>query len=118
MDTPPHDGLALLAEPAPLKTEQVETLERISGFTTDQAKEHLLSLLDSELTHEKAVKITAYEQKLKDEEDEIARKHISLAISRLAADTVSESAVSVVAIPNDENEGPYHRPRGTQYPRP
>ena len=83
-----------IAEAEQLKTEQVETLERISGFTTDQAKEHLLSLLDSELTHEKAVKITAYEQKLKDEEDEIARKHISLAISRLAADTVSESAIS------------------------
>ena len=94
-----------IAEAEQLKTEQVETLERISGFTTDQAKEHLLSLLDSELTHEKAVKITAYEQKLKDEEDEIARKHISLAISRLAADTVSESAVSVVAIPNDEMKG-------------
>lgn len=94
-----------IAEAEQLKTEQVETLERISGFTTDQAKEHLLSLLDSELTHEKAVKITAYEQKLKDEEDEIARKHISLAISRLAADTVSESAVSVVAIPNDKMKG-------------
>lgn len=94
-----------IAEAEQLKTEQVETLERISGFTTDQAKEHLLSMLDSELTHEKAVKITAYEQKLKDEEDEIARKHISLAISRLAADTVSESAVSVVAIPNDEMKG-------------
>lgn len=94
-----------IAEAEQLKAEQVETLERISGFTTDQAKEHLLSLLDSELAHEKAVKITAYEQKLKDEEDEIARKHISLAISRLAADTVSESAVSVVAIPNDEMKG-------------
>lgn len=94
-----------IAEAEQLKTEQVETLERISGFTTDQAKEHLLSLLDSELSHEKAVKITAYEQKLKDEEDELARKHISLAISRLAADTVSESAVSVVAIPNDEMKG-------------
>ena len=94
-----------IAEAEQLKTEQVETLERISGFTTDQAKEHLLSLLDSELTHEKAVKITAYEQKLKDEEDEIARNHISLAITRLAADTVSESAVSVVAIPNDEMKG-------------
>ena len=94
-----------IAEAEQMKAEQVETLERISGFTTDQAKEHLLSMLDSELSHEKAVKITAYEQKLKDEEDELARKHISLAISRLAADTVSESAVSVVAIPNDEMKG-------------
>ena len=94
-----------IAEAEQLKASQMDILERISGFTTEQAKEHLLSLLDSELTHEKAVKITAYEQKLKDEEDELARKHISLAISRLAADTVSESAVSVVAIPNDEMKG-------------
>lgn len=48
----------------------MDILEKISGFTIDQAKEHLLSMLDSELTHEKAVKITAYEQRLKDECDE------------------------------------------------
>lgn len=94
-----------IAEAEQLKASEMEVLERISGFTTEKAKEHLLSLLESELTHEKAVRITAYEQKLKDEEDELARKHISLAISRLAADTVSESAVSVVAIPNDEMKG-------------
>ena len=58
-------------------------------------------MLDSELSHEKAVKITAYEQRLKDECDEKARQYISLAISRLAADTVSEVAVSVVPLPND-----------------
>ncbi len=94
-----------IAEAEQLKASQMDILERISGFTTEQAKEHLLSMLDSELNHEKAVKIAAYEQKLKDEEDELARKNISLAISRLAADTVSETAVSVVAIPNDEMKG-------------
>lgn len=94
-----------IAEAEQLKAGQMDILERISGFTTEQAKEHLLSMLDSELNHEKAVKIAAYEQKLKDEEDELARKNISLAISRLAADTVSETAVSVVAIPNDEMKG-------------
>jgi len=94
-----------IAEAEQIKASQTEVLEKISGFTTEQAKEHLLQMLDSELTHEKAVKITAFEQKLKDEEDDIARKHISLAISRLAADTVSEMAVSVVAIPNDEMKG-------------
>lgn len=94
-----------IAEAEKLKNGQMEILERISGFTQEQAKEHLLNMLDSELNHEKAVKIAAYEQKIKDECDDKARKYISLAISRLAADTVSESAVSVVAIPNDEMKG-------------
>ena len=94
-----------IAEAEQLKSSQMDILERISGFTTEQAKEHLLELLDSELNHEKAVRIAAYEQRLKDEADEKARQYISLAIARLAADTVSETAVSVVAIPNDEMKG-------------
>ena len=94
-----------LAEAESIKKSQMDILEKISGFTLDQAKEHLLSMLDSELSHEKAVKITAYEQRLKDECDEKARQYISLAISRLAADTVSEVAVSVVPLPNDEMKG-------------
>ncbi len=94
-----------IAEAEQLKSSQMDILERISGFTTEQAKEHLLMMLDSELSHEKAVKIAAYDQKIKDESDEKARQYISLAIARLAADTVSETAVSVVAIPNDEMKG-------------
>jgi len=94
-----------VAEAEQLKNAQSEVLEKISGFTTEQAKEHLLNMLDSELTHEKAVKLSAYEQRLKDECDEKARQYISLAIARLAADTVSETAVSVVPIPNDEMKG-------------
>ena len=94
-----------LAEAESIKKSQMDILEKISGFTLDQAKEHLLSMLDSELSHEKAVKITAYEKRLKDECDEKARQYISLAISRLAADTVSEVAVSVVPLPNDEMKG-------------
>lgn len=94
-----------IAEAEKLKSGQMEILEKISGFSQEQAKEHLLEMLDSELNHEKAVKLAAYEQQIKDESDEKARKHISLAIARLAADTVSEMAVSVVAIPNDEMKG-------------
>ncbi len=94
-----------IAEAEQLKSGQMEILERISGFTQEQAKDHLLEMLDSELNHEKALKISAYEQKLKDECDDKAREYVSLAISRLAADTVSEMAVSVVAIPNDEMKG-------------
>lgn len=95
----------LLAEAEQVKKSQMEILEKISGFTLDQAKNHLLKMLDSELSHEKALKIAAYEQKLKDESDEKARQCISLAIARLAADTVSEVAVSVVPLPNDEMKG-------------
>ena len=94
-----------IAEADQLKASQMDILERISGFTTEQAKEHLLQMLDSELSHEKAVRITAFEQRIKDESDEKARQYVSLAIARLAADTVSEMAVSVVAIPNDEMKG-------------
>ena len=94
-----------IAEAEKLKAGQMEILEKISGFSQEQAKEHLLHMLDSELNHEKAVKISGYEQKIKDECDEKARQYISLAIARLAADTVSETAVSVVAIPNDDMKG-------------
>ena len=94
-----------LAEAEKIKSSQMDILERISGFTTEQAKEHLLQLLDSELDREKAMRIAAFEQKIKDECDDKARSYISLAISRLAAETVSEMTVSVVALPNDEMKG-------------
>lgn len=94
-----------LAEAESIKKSQMDILERISGFTSEQAKEHLLQMLDSELDREKAMRIVAFEQKLKDECDDKARSHISLAISRLAAETVSEMTVSVVPLPNDEMKG-------------
>ncbi len=88
-----------------IKKSQLEILEKISGFTAEQAKEYLLSALENELTHEKAVKIAAYEQKLKDEAEDKARDYISLAIARCASDQVSEATVSVVPLPNDEMKG-------------
>lgn len=94
-----------LAEAEEMKTKQQEKLEEISGYTSDQAKELLLSQLDGELVHEKAVRILAYEQRLKDECDDKARSVIALAISRLASETVSEMTVSVVPLPNDEMKG-------------
>lgn len=77
-----------------IKKNQLDQLERISGLTVDQAKQQLLDSLDSELVHEKAMKLASYEQQLKDEADEKARQYISLAISRCAADHVSEATVS------------------------
>ena len=101
----PKDADAKLSEVEQLKKSQFEMLERISGYTAEQAKAYLLEQLDHELNHEKSVKILAYEEELKDESEKLARKIISLAIQRLAADQVSEATVSVVALPNDEMKG-------------
>ena len=88
-----------------LKQSQMDLLEKISGFSKEQAKSHLLELLDGELSHEKAVKILEAEQQAKDEADRIAKKIIGSAIQRCAADHSSEMTVSVVALPNDEMKG-------------
>ena len=88
-----------------VKKSQFDMLERISSFTKDQAKEYLLTLLENELVHEKAVKIMEFEQQTKEESDKAAREIISLAIQRCAADQVSEAAISVVPLPNDEMKG-------------
>ncbi|MBR5222767.1 MAG: ribonuclease Y [Clostridia bacterium] len=88
-----------------LKQSQMDLLEKISGFTKDQAKAHLLQLLDEELTHQKAVKIMDYEQQIKDDCDRIAKNIVGHAIQRCAADHSSEMTVSVVALPSDEMKG-------------
>ena len=94
-----------LEEADKIKKSQMEMLEKISQLTMDQAKEHLLSMLENDLVHEKALKIQQYEQQLKDTCEEKARDLISLAISKCAADQVAETAVSVVPLPNDEMKG-------------
>ena len=88
-----------------LKKSQYELLERLAGFTKEQAKEYLLSSLSEELQHDKAVKLAEYETQLKAEADLRARAVISHAIQRVAADQVAESTVSVVPLPNDEMKG-------------
>ena len=94
-----------LAEAEVIKRSQIEQLERISGLTASQAKEQLLESLEGELAHEKALRISTYEQQLRDEAEDKARNILSLAISRCAADHVSEATVSVVTLPNDEMKG-------------
>jgi len=88
-----------------IKKNQMDILERISEFTREQAKDYIISQLESDLVHEKALKIANYEQQIKDSCDEKARNYISLAIAKCAAEQVSESSVSVVALPNDEMKG-------------
>lgn len=99
------DADAKLNEVETLKKSQFEMLEKISGYTAEQAKNHLLSQLENELTHEKAVKIMEYQEQLKEEADEKARNVISLAIQKLAAEQVAEATISVVPLPNDEMKG-------------
>lgn len=94
-----------MEEAEQVKRSQFEMLEKISGFTKEQAKAQLLDALDGELQHEKAVKILEYEQQLKDEADTRARNLISQAIQRCAADHSSEATISVVELPSDEMKG-------------
>lgn len=96
---------AKLTEAGEVKKRQFEMLERISGFTVEQAKEFMLKNLENELVYEKAVKIKEFEQQLKEEAEQKARKLISLAIQKCAADHVAEATVSVVPLPNDEMKG-------------
>ncbi len=92
-------------EVAQLKKAQLEMLERISGYTAEEAKNYMLAQLEAEVTHESAVKIKEIEARYKEEADTMAREMISLAIQRCAADHVAEATVSVVPLPNDEMKG-------------
>lgn len=94
-----------LSEVESIKRSQLEMLERISGYSKEQAKEYLLKNLEDQLTHEKAVKIMEFEQKTRDESEALAREVIATAIQRCAADHAAEATVSVVPLPNDEMKG-------------
>ena len=88
-----------------IKKSEFEMLEKISGYTAEQAKNYLLSQLEDELTHEKSVKIMEYTEQLKEEADDKARNIITLAIQRLAAEHVAEATISVVPLSSDEMKG-------------
>ena len=79
-----------------LKRQELETLERISGYTAEDAKNLLIEQVSSEVTHEMAMKVKEIEDKAKDEADDLAREIIATAIQRCAADHTSEVTVSVV----------------------
>ena len=96
---------ALKANVQETLNQQLKTLERVAGLTKEDAKAELIAKLDSELSHETAMKIAEYEEKFKDESEVRAKDILSLAIQRCAADHVSEVAISVVQIPNDEMKG-------------
>ncbi|NLP37864.1 MAG: ribonuclease Y [Firmicutes bacterium] len=85
--------------------EQLAELERLSGMTTDEAKEILLNRVRDEVQHEMAVMIKDIEGQAKEEAEKKAREIITYAIQKFAADHVSETTVSVVSLPNDEMKG-------------
>ena len=96
---------ARLGELEQLKLRQTEKLETIAAMSREDARAVLLKQVDDELTHEKAMKISAFQTSLKDDCDNIAREMIGQAIARCAADTSGEATVSVVPLPSDEMKG-------------
>ncbi len=96
---------ARLGELEQLKLRQTEKLETIAAMSKEDARAVLLKQVDDELTHEKAMKISAYQANMKDECDNLARELIGQAIARCAADATSEATVSVVPLPSDEMKG-------------
>ena len=86
-------------------SKQMEELERISGYTAEEAKAILLSNMEKEIRHDASIMIKEIESKAKEEADKKAKYIITGAIQRCAADHVAESTVSVVNLPNDEMKG-------------
>ena len=88
-----------------LSAQRLQELERISGLSSDQAKEFLLKSFEEEVKHEVAMKIKEAETRAKEEADKKARECVVTAIQRCAADHVSETTISVVQLPSDEMKG-------------
>ncbi|TVP84254.1 MAG: ribonuclease Y [Alkalicoccus sp.] len=88
-----------------LVKKQQEEMERISGFTKDEARDMIMETMENDLRHEKAVFIKDYTSRAKEEANKNAKEVLSLAIQRCAADHVAETTVSVVNLPNDEMKG-------------
>ncbi len=93
------------AEISKLNEERLQELERISGLTSEQAKEYLLKIVEGEVKHETAVMIKELENRAKEEANKRAREYVVTAIQKCAADHVSETTISVVQLPNDEMKG-------------
>ena len=88
-----------------LNEQRVQELEKISGLTSEQAKEYLLKIVEDDVKHESAVMIKTMEAEAKEEADKKAKEIVVNAIQRCAADHVSETTISVVQLPNDEMKG-------------
>jgi len=96
---------ARLQEIETIKKSEFDMLERISGFTEEQAKAYILQLLEQDLEHEKALRVLDSEQRTREDADALAKEIIATAIQRCAADHSAETTVSVVTLPSDEMKG-------------
>ncbi|MBQ6588611.1 MAG: ribonuclease Y [Butyrivibrio sp.] len=92
-------------EVAKLNEQRLQELEKISGLTSEQAKEYLLKIVEDDVKHESAVMIKNMEAEAKEEADKRAKEIVVNAIQRCSADHVSETTISVVQLPNDEMKG-------------
>ena len=99
------DADALKEHVSEVLAQHLKRLEDIAGYTAEQAKAELVSKVETEARHEMAQKLADLEAEYKEEADNKARNILSLAIQRCAADHVSESAISVVALPSEEMKG-------------
>lgn len=88
-----------------IRTQQLKELERLSGLTCEEARELLLSNVEQQIRQETAVMIKNIEAEAREEAEKRAKNIVTLAIQKCAADVVSETTVSVVALPNDEMKG-------------
>ncbi len=93
------------AEVEELFEKEKEELEKISGLTSEQAKEYLLKTVEEDVKHDTAKLIKELESKAKEEAEKKAKEYVVTAIQRCAADHVAETTVSVVQLPNDEMKG-------------
>jgi len=94
-----------LSEAEELSNKRQQELERISGLTSEQAKQYLLRSVEDDVKHETAVMIKEMESKAKAEADKKAKEYVVNAIQRCAVDVVSESTISIVQLPSDEMKG-------------
>ena len=88
-----------------LEQKRQQELEKISGLTSEQAKEYLLKTVEDEVKHDTAVMIKTYESRAKEEAEKKAKECIVSAIQRCSVDHVAESTISVVQLPSDEMKG-------------
>jgi len=90
---------------AELRQSHLRELEKISGLTSEQAKEYLLKTVEEDVKHETAVLVKELERQAKDEANKKAKDYVVTAIQKCAADHVAETTISVVQLPNDEMKG-------------
>ena len=94
-----------LTEAEELLDKRQQELERISGLTSEQAKEYLLKSVEDDVKHDTAIMVKEMETRAKEEADKKAKEYVVTAIQRCAAEHVAETTVSVVQLPNDEMKG-------------